>query len=126
MQMGVNLVPEIDTDSIVIEEKDFFSRQKDPLGEASVDSGCISEGHHRVLRFTIICHNKGDKALVIGKPQDRPDIFARPSDLGLPRSPHPWLMKEKFYLYELRNDFDVNLKGYKQPFCLADLGTFGC
>jgi hypothetical protein len=124
--MGVNLVPEIDTDSIVVEEKDFKPRLTDPHSDWSVESGCITEGHHRVLRFTVICHNKGNKALDIGNPANRPDIFARPADLGLPKSPHPWLMKEKFYLYELRNDSAVNLKGYKQPFCLSDLSTFNC
>ena len=122
--MGVNLVPEIDTDSIVVEEKDFLLRDNDPQQpsrmDGSVEAGCLTEGHHRVLRFTVICHNKGDKTLDIGNPANRPDIFARPADLGLPKSTHPWLMKEKFYLYELRNDSGVNLKGYKQPFCLTD------
>ena len=50
--MGVNLVPEIHLDSIAIEEKDFFSRENDPQQpsrmDGSIESGCLTEGHHRV------------------------------------------------------------------------------
>jgi hypothetical protein len=129
--MSVNLVPEIRTDSLAIDERDFFSRENDPQRpsrmDGSIEAGCLTEGHHRLLRFTILCYNKGDKAFEIGKPEDRPDIFARPAELGFPKARHQWYMREKFYLYTLRNDSgSVNLSGYKRPWCLADFKRFDC
>jgi hypothetical protein len=128
--MGVNLVPELLPDSINIEEKDFFSRDTDPhqpsTMDGSIETACLTEGHHRLLRFTVRCHNKGDKDFVIGNPENRQDIFAHPADLGIPKAPYRWLMKEKFYLFTLRNDSGVSLSGYKRPFCLADFGHFNC
>lgn len=129
--MGVNLVPEIVIDSLAIEEKDFLPRDKDPQQpsrmDGSIEAGCLKQGHNRVLRFSVRCHNRGNEAFKIGRPEDHPDIFARPAELGLPNSTHPWLMRDKFYLYSLRNDSgSVNLSGYKQPFCLADFRDFSC
>lgn len=136
--MGINLVPKINTSEMYIEEKDYFGRANDPFKDnpikntwSSVESGCIPEGHHRVLRFAVQSYNIGDTDLEIGDPMQhltgQNPIFARREDLGLPNGPHPILFIEKFYLFNLRNDSgNVNLSGFKRPFCLADLVNYNC
>jgi hypothetical protein len=93
--MGVNLVPEIQNDSIVVDEEDFVLRNNG--GEGSIESGCITEGHHRVLRFTVVTYNRGNTKLTIGAPTNRPDIFATREELGIPQAPSLYYMREKFY-----------------------------
>jgi hypothetical protein len=122
--MGVNLIPQVDGFEIWDEN---FSRQHPgaPTGatvDGSVEDGCIREGQHRVLRFNLYCINIGDKPLVIGNPQDRLDLFE-------PSAVHPesgYIMKDKFNVYTLRNGRDIELKGYKRPWCLIGGAPFHC
>jgi len=112
--MGVNLVPEVD--GFFIENKQFLQGQ----GDRSVDVGCISEGKHRVLRFNLYCHNKGDKDFVVGNPKERTDVFG-PSPI------YPWgQFKDKFYTFSLKRNGSIIREGYKVAFCLAGGPGFNC
>ncbi len=116
--MGVNLIGKLS--GLAISKENF--KTKEEGGDGSVNLGCIDKGEHRVLRFNMITYNKGDKDLIIGKPEDRPDIF-EPSnvfDTGFQFRQPP------FFLYNLRNDdLSVNIQGYKIPYCFDGLGQ-GC
>jgi hypothetical protein len=107
--MGVNIVPKLM--NFRIDTTDFRKGSGDP----SADLGCISEGKHRVMRFMLECHNKGDKDLVLGNPADRPDLFVSNPITG-------WAFKEKFYTWRLKNDAGIEKRGYKVAFCLMDFG----
>lgn len=114
--MGVNLVPEVRNFSVSSENFDD--------GNDSVRLGCVPLGQHRILRFDLLCYNKGDQDLVIGRPEDRPDIFVKSDVFG-------WQFKDKFYTYTLKNDSGVEKLGYKVAFCLlggtsADGRSFDC
>jgi len=122
--LGVNLVPRADKFHIV--EKEFRTMDTDPFADGSVEDGCITAGLHRVLRFNTYCFNVGDTDFIIGEPKNRLDVFDKPEKLGLPKSRHEWIMKEKFYVYILSNDSGIRRIGYKRPWCLSDGENFNC
>ena len=114
MKMGVNLIPVVSGFRITTQE---FS--KDGSGDPSAVLGCITPGKHRVLRFQVNLHNKGDKDLVIGNPADRPDLFVR-SESGV----FEYVFKEKFYTFRLTDETGTEKKtGYKVAFCLMDFSN---
>jgi hypothetical protein len=114
--MGVNLIPSVSNFNI--------SREMFDNGNASVKLGCAPVGQHRIMTFDLYCNNRGNKDLVVGRPEDRPDIFERSEIFG-------WQFKEKFYTYDLKNDSGLVRSGYKVAFCLlggrsADGRNFDC
>jgi hypothetical protein len=117
--MGVNLVPTVRNFRVI--EKEFQTKDVDPNADGSIEDGCITPGLHKVLRFDIYCHNKGNTDFVIGNPASLPDIF----EPGHPRT-HEWIMKEKFYVYVLSNKEGKRFLGYKRPWCLADFNNYNC
>jgi hypothetical protein len=123
-RMGVNLVGSLDGFKITREN---FKRVKDGnFGsdgtDGSVNLGCVDEGNHRVLRFSLITKNIGDKDLIIGDPRDRPDIFEA-SDVYDTK----YQFRTHFFVYNLRNDdSSVNIHGYKIPYCFDALEKMDC
>jgi hypothetical protein len=111
--VAVNLVPEVE--NFFITEREFRERghqdNVQQVADGSVEDGCIGEGLHRVLRFDMYCHNIGDVDLVIGNPEERTDIFE-------PSVSHRWILKEKLFMYSLRNNSGIERMGYKRPWCL--------
>jgi hypothetical protein len=57
--------------------------------------GYVTAREHKLLRFFIELHNVGDTDLVIGSPQNRPDLFVH-SDVF-----NTLVFREKFYTYGL-------------------------
>jgi hypothetical protein len=106
--MGVNLAPKLG--NFRITANNF------PADDPSVGLGCVTVGQHRLLRFFIELHNMGDKDLVIGRPEDRPDLFVH-SDVF-----HGLVFREKFYTYRLidENTGTEKKKGFKVAFCIED------
>jgi lysyl oxidase len=121
--MGVNLVPSVD--GFEIWEEDFRKRGPGaPAGstiDGSVEDGCVQEGIHKVLRFTLNCKNIGDKPFVIGNPADRTDIFERST---VHRS--GWIMRDDFNIYTLKGDKNLEYHGSKRPWCLVGGAPFTC
>lgn len=122
--MGVNLIPLVS--GFDIYEQNFHKRNAEaPPGstlDGSVEDGCIIEGPHKVLRFTLRCKNIGDQPLVIGNPALRQDIFERSTV-----HQSGWIMKDKFNSYVLRNDNgSIKIYGHKRPFCLYGGPGFTC
>src|SRR6185437_6213739 len=114
--MGVNLVPVV---------KNFtISRENFDKENQSVKLGCVPTGQHRIIRFDLYCHNRGDKDLILGNPENLPDIFEPSEVFG-------WQFKDKFYTYILKNGSGLERSGYKVAFCLlggksADGKPFDC
>jgi hypothetical protein len=119
--MGVNLIPSVD--GFEIWEEDFRKRGPDvPPGstiDGSVEDGCVQEGLHKVLRFNLFCKNIGDKDFVIGRPEERPDIYEQ-SEV------HGWIMKDKFNIYTLKGVKGIEYYGSKRPWCLIGGRGFTC
>jgi len=117
--MGIDLIPKV-SNFFIVEAEFVTYEHKDPtnpqqIQDWSAELGCISEGHHRVLRFDILTHNQGTKAFVLGKPEDHQDIFIHPPH---PAGPIQWIMKDKFMTYTLKDGSGNEFKGYKQPWCV--------
>jgi hypothetical protein len=119
--MGVNLTAKVY--GFEIWEQDFRKRGPGaPPGstiDGSVEDGCVQEGPHKVLRFSLNCRNIGDKDFVIGRPEERPDIFEK-SEF------HGWIMKDKFNTHTLKGDNGVEYRGSKRPWCLYGGRGFSC
>jgi hypothetical protein len=123
--MGVNLVPETMNFAV---ERLTFERQniKNPtpgaIRNGSVEEGCVSEGTHKILSFLTEVINRGDKDLVVGKPEDRLDIFERAS-----HTRSGWITKENFYEYSLKDTSEKILsKNSKRAWCIMDHNRFNC
>jgi hypothetical protein len=119
--MAINLVAS--TSGFEIWEEDFRQRLPGaPAGatiDGSVEDGCIQEGQHKVLRFNLFCTNMGNTAFVIGKPENRPDIFEK-------STVHGWIMKDKFNTYTLKGNTGIEYHGSKRPWCLIGGTGFTC
>lgn len=118
--MGVNLVPEVKDFKLL--ERDFVALEHrtnpNQVADGSVEDGCISEGHHRVLRFDFYCHNIGDKDLIIGDPAVSP-LYKKVGNR--------WILKDKFNTFSLTNDAGIKFEGTKVVFCIEDdSGDFDC
>src|SRR5690349_13925500 len=104
--MGVNLEP--------IAHKFYIDKEKFEPNSHDVEDGLITAGTHRVLRFDFLLHNAVDEDLVVGSPEDRPDLFIWSSGHG-----HYHLNDfNKFDLFDAEGH-EVG-SGYKQGFCLMD------
>jgi Lysyl oxidase len=105
--MGVNLVPKLG--NFRITTGNF------PADDISTRLRCITTGNHRVLRFFIELHNIGNTDLVIGRPEDRTDLFVFSEVFnGL-------VFREKFYTYRLVDEAGTEKKtGFKVAFCIED------
>jgi lysyl oxidase len=73
-----------------------------------------------ILWFNLECLNIGNEDLVVGRPEDRHDIFERGEVFG-------WEFKDKFYTYGLKGSSVAELRsGYEVAFCLMDAIKFSC
>ncbi len=79
------------------------------------DENCVGgPGIRKLLRFDVLVHNRGDQDLVIGPPDDRPDVFVYSAC-------HRHYHFRDAALYELRDaGGTVVRRGRKQGFCLED------
>jgi hypothetical protein len=65
--MGSNLVTIVRNFAISIET--FEPDDHD------VQDACLTPGQHRIMRFDFFSHNAGDTDVLVGSPEDRPDLF---------------------------------------------------
>jgi hypothetical protein len=119
--MGINLVPEVKEFRLL--DREFVSlanrTNSSQVADGSVEDGCLTEGHHRVLRFDFYCHNKGDQDLVIGDPASRPDLYIFKGNR--------WILKDDFNAFSLANNAGDKFGGKKVVFCIEDdSGDFDC
>ena len=127
--MGINLTPVLE--QFRIRSNAYFIRMNStdpiptgvlPFKNGSVEEGCVSEGKHKILQFVSIANNIGDEDLVIGRPEDRPDIYERADHM-----PNGWITKEPLYRYFLREDSgQLITSGSKRAWCILDHSTFTC
>ena len=127
--MGVNLKP--DLEQFRIRSNAYFVRMDSsdpiptgvfPIKNGSVEEGCITEGRHKILQFATIANNIGDENLVIGRPEDRPDIYEEAQHM-----PNGWVTKEPLYKYTLTDESgQVVATGSKRAWCILDHSTFSC
>ena len=118
--MGVNLVPEVRDFKLLDREFVAMEHKTNPnqVADGSVEDGCLSEGHHLVLRFDFYCHNKGDQDLKIGDPSKSP-LY---KNVG-----NRWILKDPFNTFSLTNDAGAKYGGTKVVFCIEDdSGEFDC
>jgi hypothetical protein len=115
--MGVDLVGRLEDFRILNEN--FVEENH------SVMYGCATPGNHRVLRFTMITTNIGDKDLKIGNPND-PSVQSKYFVREKPELTEGLGFKFKeqpFFKYSIRNDDStVKISGYKEAFCFDGLG----
>lgn len=105
--MGVNFVTLVR--NFYIENDHFHEDAHD------VHDGCVTPGDHRLLRFDFLTYNAGNVDAVIGKPENRPDLFVWSSGHG-----HYHL--KDFNDFKLFNTAGQQvITGTKQAFCLMDL-----
>lgn len=117
--MGINLVPEI-TDFAVerlsFQRKDSTNPTPGAVRNGSVEEECVTEGSHKVLSFLTEVNNRGDKDLIVGKPEDRTDIFERVS-----HTKNGWITKDSFYIYSLKDsNGNILSSGSKRAWCIMD------
>jgi Lysyl oxidase len=127
--MGVNLKPELER--FKIRSNAYFMKviSSDPspsgtfpMKNGSVEEGCVTEGRHRILQFATIANNIGDENLVIGRPEDRMDIYERAEHM-----PNGWITKEPLYKYTLKDEAgQIIANGSKRAWCILDHSTFSC
>jgi hypothetical protein len=115
--MGVNLVPEINLDSMIILEREFIKFGSPPtsprqVADGSVEDGCISYGLHKILKFDMYCKNIGDEELVIGSRSN--DTLFKDSIV------HGRIFKYPFFRYALLGESGKQYVTLKHPFCLTD------
>lgn len=88
----------------------------------SVEEKCVTKGTHKILSFLTEVNNRGDKDLVVGKPEDRTDIFERAA-----HTKNGWITKENFYGYTLKDQAgNVLAKGSKRAWCIMDHSRYNC
>lgn len=105
--MGSNLVATVR--NFAISDETFATDDHD------VQDGCVTPGEHRLMRFDFLSHNIGDTDIVVGAPEDRPDLFVWSAGHG-----HYHLKDfNQFKLFDTSGEEVVN--GYKQAFCLTDV-----
>lgn len=123
--MGVNLRPE--AFSFAVEVLKFQSQTTEApipgsVRNGSVEEKCITEGEHKILSFITEVQNVGTADLIIGKPENRPDIYER-----VPHTKSGWITKEVFYLYSLKDEKgNVVARGSKRAWCIMDHNRFNC
>lgn len=95
--------------------RNFFVRTENFAADSgSVLDGAVTSGVHKVLRFDLMTYNGGDEDLVLGRPEDNPDIFVYSNAHG-----HYHL--RDFNDFQLLNlDGTTLAPGAKQSFCVAD------
>lgn len=80
-----------------------------------IADNCITPGQHRLLRFDFLTHNVGNTDVVVGNPQNRPDLFVFSQSHG-----HYHL--KDFNDFKLFNSSGQQVRpGAKQAFCLMDI-----
>jgi len=127
--MGVNLKPELE--QFRIRSNAYFVRKDStdpippgvfPIKNGSVEEGCVCLGRHKILQFVTVAHNIGDENLVIGRPEDRPDIYERADHM-----PNGWRTKEPLYKYTLTDESGKTITtGSKRAWCILSHSTFTC
>lgn len=104
--MGSNLVTIVRNFAISIET--FGPDDHD------VQDACLTPGQHRIMRFDFFSHNAGDTDVLVGSPEDRPDLFVWSAGHG-----HYHLKDfNEFKLFNTSGEGVVI--GHKQAFCLMD------
>jgi hypothetical protein len=123
--MGINLVPEVNSFAIEILEfqrKNTENPNPEAVRNGSVEEKCVTEGNHKILSFLTEVNNRGDKDLVIGKPEDHTDIYERVS-----HTQNGWITKENFYNYFLKDNVgNILSRGSKRAWCIMDHNRFNC
>lgn len=123
--MGVNLVPEVNdfwVERLRFEPQNTENPTPGAVRNGSVEERCITEGTHKILSFVTEVNNRGDKDLVIGRPEDHSDIFER-----VRHTRNGWITKENFYTYALKDKAGNTLsKGSKRAWCIMDHSRFNC
>lgn len=115
--MGVNLIPEVNVDSLIIFDREFIKFGSPPMSsiqvaDGSVEDGCVTYGLHKILKFDMYCKNIGDEELVIG---DRSN-----ENLFKDSTVHGRIFKYPFFKYALLNTSEKEYVTLKHPFCLTD------
>ena len=97
-------------DTMQVVERNFAQES------CEIEEGCVdAAGDRRVLRFSTTTPNKGNADLVMGRPNDRPDLFTF-SDC------HGHFHFDQYADYRLLDvDGAIVATGHKQAFCLIDL-----
>jgi hypothetical protein len=123
--VGVNLVPELSDfaiETLTFERKNIANPTPGAIRNGSVEERCVIEGTHKILSFLTEVNNRGDKDLVVGRPEDRPDIFERAT-----HTRNGWITKENFYDYVLKDKTEhIVSKGSKRAWCIMDHSRFNC
>jgi hypothetical protein len=123
--MGINLVPEVmdfAVERLTFQQINTENPTPGAVRNGSVEEKCVTEGSHKILSFLTEVINRGDKDLVIGKPEDRTDIFERAA-----HTRNGWITKENFYNYTLKDQAgNVSAKGSKRAWCILDHSRFTC
>jgi Lysyl oxidase len=123
--MGVNLVPEVNdfwVERLRFEPQNTENPTPGAVRNGSVEERCITEGTHKILSFVTEVNNRGDKDLVIGRPEDHTDIFER-----VRHTRNGWITKENFYTYALKDKAgNILSKGSKRAWCIMDHSRFNC
>jgi hypothetical protein len=123
--VGVNLVPEVvdfAVERLTFQGIDTKNLTPGAIRNGSVEEKCVAEGTHKILSFLTEVNNRGDKDLVVGKPEDRADIFEHVS-----HTRNGWITKESFYSYVLKDSTaNIVAKGSKRAWCIMDHTRYNC
>jgi hypothetical protein len=115
--VGVNLIPEVNIDSLIILEREFIKFGTPPsspkqVPDGSVEDGCTTYGIHKILKFDMYCKNIGNEELIIGD-RNNDNLFKN-------SIVHGRIFKYPFFRYALLNTSGKEYVTLKHPFCLTD------
>ena len=115
--MGINLIPEVYFESLIIVEREFLNfhepdTEPRQIADGSVEDGCVTPGIHKILKFDTRLKNIGDTDLNLGR-RDKSDMF-KESKI------HSYIFKYPFFKYVLRDDKEERYVTFKHPWCLSD------
>jgi len=103
---AANLIPF--ADNFYIQTTTFYASTPDVVDE------CIEPGKHRLLRFDFLVHNTSRSDLVLGSPDEQPELFIYSTG-------HDHYHIKGFNEYQLVDRYGMwATYGAKQPFCLFD------